>query len=73
MHRFPSSEKDAKVKKIWMKRCALARTDFKFNSYDNTRLCGQHFVGGKGPTQKHNLPSIFQSKTYQITVSKSKN
>ena len=69
MHRFPSSQKDTKVKKIWIKRCSLARMDFKFHSYTSTRICGEHFVGGNGPTKQHNLPSIFHSKTYQITVS----
>ena len=48
MHRFTL---DNKRRKIWIKRCQLVRKDFKFTSYNATRICSQHFVGGDGADQ----------------------
>ena len=66
LHRFPS---DQTIRKVWMQRCRLVRADFKFRSYDSTRLCSDHFVGKSGPTSKHTLPSLFPTKTFKISVS----
>ena len=72
MHRFPS---DMQRRRVWIQRCKHARLDFSFKNYDQTRICSEHFVGGRGPTPTHNLPSVFPRpdgsfKYYQTTVNK---
>ncbi|XP_041351115.1 uncharacterized protein LOC121370080 [Gigantopelta aegis] len=64
MHRFTLNQN---LQKIWLSRCKLIRSDFRFTSYNSTRICGHHFVGNKGPTKIANLPSIFPTRIFKIT------
>ena len=67
LHRFPS---DSRKRRAWISRCRLIRKDFKFTSYDSTRICSDHFVGKMGPTPLDPPPSIFPTKVFKSLVSK---
>ena len=65
-HRFPNKED---VRRVWIQRCKLRRQGFKFGSWSTTRLCGTHFVGGRGPTPDDPYPVFFGDKTFDKSVS----
>ncbi|XP_056000001.1 uncharacterized protein LOC130048037 [Ostrea edulis] len=64
MHRFPSNDK---VRKVWIKRCHMIRSDFNFKNYDQTRLCSEHFVGKCGPTKEHPIPTLFPTRIFKLS------
>ena len=63
LHRFPPIEK---LRRIWIQRVKLGMVQ-GFQITSNSRLCSQHFLGGNGPTDSANIPSIFEHRTYSIS------
>ncbi|KAL5010708.1 hypothetical protein ScPMuIL_013013 [Solemya velum] len=54
LHKFPQ---DSKLQRIWIQRCRTVMKDFKWTAHK--LLCSLHFIGSRGPTKAHNIPSIF--------------
>ncbi|XP_046556080.1 uncharacterized protein LOC124265345 [Haliotis rubra] len=64
MHRFPA---DIRLRRVWIQRCKLVRSNFKYTRNDSTRLCSEHFYGGEGPSKLHPLPTVFPKKTFKLS------
>lgn len=68
LHRFPQNKR---LKRVWVQRCKTVMRSFQWN--EHRRLCSEHFVGFRGPSFQHTLPSMFPTetgatKTFQPTV-----
>ncbi|XP_052777993.1 uncharacterized protein LOC128215337 [Mya arenaria] len=68
LHRFPQNKR---LKRVWVQRCKTVMRSFQWN--EHRRLCSEHFVGFRGPSFQHTLPSMFPTetgatKTFQPTL-----
>jgi hypothetical protein len=64
LHRFPANKT---LKRVWLQRARLVRKNLLCT--DNSFMCSVHFVGMRGPTKEHTLPSVFPNKVFKTSVS----
>ncbi|XP_053373986.1 uncharacterized protein LOC123548052 [Mercenaria mercenaria] len=57
LHRFPQNKR---LKRVWIQRCRTVMRTFVWN--EHRRLCSTHFVGYRGPSLEHTLPSLFPTE-----------
>jgi hypothetical protein len=62
LHSFPHATRQKKLRATWLDM--IKREDFVPNKY--SRVCSVHFVGGKGPTEQHPIPTLFQYNNYGL-------
>ena len=59
-HTFPTVKKKKKMRKLWID---MVRREH-WEPTRNSRLCSMHFVGFKGPTKHHPIPTLFHYNGY---------
>ena len=59
-HAFPTKMKQNELRQKWL--AMVNRENWEPNRY--ARLCSIHFVGLKGPTEQHPIPTLFDYNDY---------
>ena len=61
-HAFPTTRKNPKLRQLWVR---MLRRESSWSPNYYSRVCSRHFVGGRGPTSTHPVPTLFAYNNYK--------